>query len=120
MESVTYSSVADNEENRTLLNGNQSNKNSSEFKTLSVAAKKLACDANLKDFIEQFKELELMSNVGQHANIINLIGKLIFSLLKRSICLTLILISLRLLNSRHYIAYNYRLRKAWKSQRLYA
>ena len=74
MESITYSSIVDNEESRYLLNGTQSIKNSKEMRQLSVAAKKLPTDANLKDYIDQFKELELMSNVGQHPNIINLIG----------------------------------------------
>lgn len=40
----------------------------------SVAVKKLPADANIRSFYDHFKELKLMLNVGQHPNIINLVG----------------------------------------------
>jgi serine/threonine protein kinase len=41
---------------------------------MSVAVKKLPENATPKNFYDLFKELKLMFQVGQHANIVNLIG----------------------------------------------
>lgn len=41
---------------------------------VSVAVKKLPENATAKNFYDLFKELKLMFQVGQHANIVNLIG----------------------------------------------
>lgn len=61
LESLTYLSSA-------------AHKNGTSGTSVSVALKKLPENATAKNFYDLFKELKLMFQVGQHPNIVNLIG----------------------------------------------